>query len=138
MSADDSQKRVQRLVEDVRRELLELSGKHREVMPELSAHLAELANRLGRAQGLTSSPLTSSYRHQIQMFQRWLAGQELATEPPFAVEVVLTYLRARSSDIAPLTLRKDVLAIKRWHQATGHPDPTDAAEIQEMLAELDR
>ena len=136
MSADDSQKRVQRLVEDVRRELIELSDQHREEMPELAAQLADLATRLARAQGLNSQPLKSSYRHQVQMFQRWLQAENLPTEPPVSAEVVLRYLEHRSKDIAPLTLRKDAMAIRRWHQATGHPDPTEGDAIDNLFASL--
>lgn len=137
MSAEDSQKRVQRLVDDVRRELLELAEQQRDATPELSAQLAELATRLARAQGLSSAPLESSYRHQVRMFQRWLRARGLRTEPPLSAEVVLEYLGERSESIAVLTLRKDALAIKRWHQATGHPDPTGAEAIVALFESLE-
>lgn len=50
---------------------------------------------------------------------------------------MLTYLAERSESIAVLTLRKDALAIKRWHQATGDLDLTEGAAIVELFESLE-
>jgi hypothetical protein len=44
----------------------------------------------------------------------------------------LAYLRERSGTIASITLRKDAMGIRRWHQADVLPDPTDDEALVEF------
>ena len=120
---------AQGIVHDVREELAELCEAYREKDPALTAKLADISERLARLQGLTAAPTTSSYRHQVHMFQRWLREQGRSDDPPLSSEVVLEYLRQRSESIAAITLRKDAMGIRRWHQAEGLADPTDDQAI---------
>jgi hypothetical protein len=127
---------AQAIVHDVRQELIDLAENCREKDPALAAKLLDLSERLARVQGLNAAPTTSSYRHQVHMFQRWLRERGQSDEPPIDAATVLSYLRERSSTIASITLRKDAMGIRRWHQAEGLPDPTDEEALATFFTEL--
>ncbi|NVB37504.1 site-specific integrase [Pseudenhygromyxa sp. WMMC2535] len=120
----------------MRSEFAELTEAYRECDPALAAKLADISNRVARLQGLTANPTTSSYRNQVHMFQRWLREYGLPDEPPVASEKVLEYLRERSKTIAAVTLRKDAMGIRRWHQVEDLVDPTDDESVVALFVEL--
>lgn len=123
-------KRAKVLVDQVRRRLEELADERRESDPALAAELLGLAESLS----LSAAPLSSSYRHQIAVVQRWMREQGAAEEPPFDPELLLRYLRERAETVSPGSVTKDAYAIRQWHRAEGHADPTDTPEIQDLLS----
>lgn len=123
---------------EVRRELAEIAEAYRERDPALAAKLEGVSDRLARLQGLTANPTTSSYRHQVHMFQRWLREHGLGDEPPISTVTVLEYLRERGKTIAAVTLRKDAMGIRRWHQAEGLADPTDDESVVAFFVKLEQ
>ena len=135
MQPEDA-KRAKTLVDQVRRRLQELADERRESDPTLAAELIGLAESLSRSLGLSAAPLASSYRHQVAVFQRWLREQGGEAEPPISAELVLRYLTERRTSVAAASVTKDAYAIRQWHRAGGHADPTATPETAALLAEL--
>jgi hypothetical protein len=133
------------LVDQVRRKMIEISQRltaapvTEEVAVELAAELGQLADQLGRVQGLLTTgedPLGGTYRTQIAALRRWLRARDLSPDPPISSEHVLEWLSEQRGTYAPSSVRKSVAAVRSWHRAEGLADPTETDEIKQLIAGL--
>lgn len=88
------------------------------------AHCDEASIRL--SSGCTNANSDHSPSHDAsRSTKRPMAARTWADRRAADAATVLAYLRERSGTIASITLRKDAMGIRRWHQADVLPDPTD-------------
>ena len=133
------------IVDQVRRRMLELAellaaGVARDAEVEIAAELGQLADQLGRVQGLLTTgddPLGGTYRTQLAALRKWLRLQGLDPEPPVPAEHVLAWLTEQRENYKASSVRKSVAAVRSWHRAEGFDDPTETDEIKALVAGLE-
>jgi hypothetical protein len=133
------------LVDQVRRKMIEISQRltaapvTEAIAVELAVELGQLADQLGRVQGLLTTgddPLGGTYRTQIAALRRWLRARELSPDPPIGSEHVFEWLSEQRETYAPSSVRKSIAAVRSWHRAEGLADPTETDEIKQLVAGL--
>lgn len=135
-------RRAQALMDQVRRRLVELSELSPEELSEmgsqLPAELAGLADLVARAQGLTSGddPLSGTYRQELANLRTWLRAHGAEPECPVSPDNVAAWLDDLARERAAVTVKRYVAAVRAWHRATGHADPTANEIVRPLLDQL--